>query len=312
MSRKKGNTVRRPPPASGGRSGRGNYFLGRSIANIRQNLLVSLLTVGTISLSLLILSLFLLVYVNLEGAADRWSDKVQVTVYFEAELPAQDLAAIQARVKAIAGTERTGYVSKPEAMQRFRSRLKGQETLVEGVEAEVLPASLEIRLKRGYRTPERVEAYVSALKQVPGVAEVQYGEEWVRRFTTFMNFIRMIGALLGAFLLLAVIFIVSNTIKLTIYSRRDELEIMQMVGATPLFIKAPFLLEGFMQGMAGAIVALAALGSLYLAFINNSAGFFTFNAAGLSFLPGTYLIAIVVGGTAVGFVGSLMSLRRFM
>jgi cell division transport system permease protein len=314
MPRKKGNISKKTLGFPAAPSGTLPYFVGRAVTNFRQNLLASLLTVCTISLSLLLLALFLLVYVNLEGAADRWSDKVQVTVYFENEPSQQEIALLRTRISALAGTERVDYVSKAEAMQRFRSRLKGQEALLDGVGAEVLPASLELRLKRGYRSSEAVETYVSSLKRVPGAQEVQYGEEWVRRFNTFMNFMRFVGVLLGGFLVLAVLFIVSNTIKLTIYSRREELEIMQMVGATPFFIKCPFLIEGVIQGFSGAAIALAALGGFYLAFLHNAGNFLNFNFAnaGLAFLPPIYLAALLAGGTAVGLVGSLASLRRFM
>src|SRR6185369_14933178 len=111
-------------------------------------------------------------------------------------------------------------------LKRFKNRLRGQETLLEGVHAEVLPTSLEITLKRAHRDTSSVENFVAALKRIPGITEVQYGEEWVRRFNSFLNFMRLLGTLLGGFLVIAVIFIVSNTIKLTIYSRRDELEVM--------------------------------------------------------------------------------------
>ena len=155
---------------------------------------------------------------------------------------------------------------------------------------------------------------MTALKRIPGITEVQYGEEWVRRFNLFLNFMRLLGALLGAFLVVAVIFIVSNTIKLTIYARRDELEVMSLVGATRFFIKAPYLVEGVIQGGAGAVLAMALLFGLYELFMYNADSFLTFNpvTSGLSFLPPEYLGAILLSGVVLGFVGSLTSLKRFI
>ena len=143
---------------------------------------------------------------------------------------------------------------------------------------------------------------------------MQYGEEWVRRFNIFLNFMRLVGALLGAFLVVAVLFIVSNTIKLTIYARRDELEVMFLVGATRFFIKAPFLVEGIVQGGAGALIAVTLLLGLYELFLYNADSFLTFNPAtsGLSFLPPEYIGTLLLSGVLLGFVGSLTSLRRFI
>jgi cell division transport system permease protein len=173
---------------------------------------------------------------------------------------------------------------------------------------------MEISLKKGRRTSEIVEVYVSKLKRIPGIGEIQYGEEWVRRYSTFMNFLRLSGALLGGFLLLAVLFIVSNTIKLTIYSRKDELEVLGLVGATRFFIKAPYVIEGMIQGALGGILAIVLLAICYYSFFHNAGNFLSFNPAGIgiSFLPVSHIAAIVMGGVVLGFVGSLASLKRFV
>jgi cell division transport system permease protein len=305
---------KRPKLAGEGFSGRLGYFFSRALINIRQNVFVNVVTIGTITLALLIVSLFLLVFVNLENAADNWSERVQVTVYFDHELTQQEQVAFRGRISTIPGTARVGYVSRDEALKRFKSRLRGQETLLEGVRSEILPTSLEISLKQSHRETREVEAYVAGLKRITGISEVQYGEEWVRRFNTFLNFMRLLGALLGGFLVVAVLFIVSNTIKLTIYSRRDELEVMSLVGATRFFIKAPFLIEGIIQGGAGALLAMGLLLGLYEGFLHNAGSFLTFNptTAGLAFLPLEYVCSIILAGVVLGFIGSLSSLKRFI
>lgn len=313
MSRKN-RPNKRPKLANEGALGRLGYFFGRALLNIRQNVFISIVTVGTIAVALLIISLFLLVFVNLEGVATDWSRKVQVTVYFDKEPIPAEMSALKARIQGLPGTDRITFVDKEDAMRRFRDRLKGQEALLEGIPADVLPASFEISLKGDWRRSDAVEAYVGRLKKIPGVGEVQYGEEWVRRYTTFMAFMRMVGLLLGGFLFLSAMFIVSNTIKLTIYSRKEELEILGLVGATRLFIKAPFLIEGVIQGVGGGAIALVVLAGFYFGFLHNAGNFLTFNPAdvGLVFLPFPYLCAILGGGILLGFLGSLTSLKRFV
>jgi len=305
---------KRPKLSGEGFGGRLGYFLKRALVNVRQNVFVNVVTIGTITLALLIVSLFLLVFVNMENAAENWSEKVQVTVYFDRELALAEQVALRGRITSLQGVSRVGYVSREEAMKRFRNRLRGQETLLDGVRPEVLPSSLEITLKSSSRDTPAVEKIVTDLKRIPGVTDVQYGEEWVKRFNTFLNFMRLLGALLGSFLVLAVIFIVSNTIKLTIYARREELEVMALVGATRFFIKAPFLIEGIIQGCAGSLLAIALLLGSFELFLHNADSFLIFNpaATGLSFLPLEYIGAIVLAGIVLGFIGSLTSLKRFI
>ena len=305
---------KRPAMIAPGAQGRLRYFTGRALANIRQNVFVNVVTIGTITLALLIVSLFLLLFVNLENAADNWSEKVQVTIYFDKELTPQEQADLKNRIQALPATSKVTWVGRDEALRRFKGRLKGQETLLEGIRSEVLPTSFEISLKKANRGSEAVDAYVAKLKGVAGVGEIQYGEEWVRRFNTFLTFMRIVGGLVGGFLVLAVIFIVSNTIQLTIYARRDELEVMSLVGATRLFIKMPFLLEGLFQGLAGGILALLLLLAVHLLFLHNAGNFLTFNpaTAGLAFLPPEYISALLGAGALLGFLGSLAALRRFI
>lgn len=308
------NTVKRPTLSQQGAIGRLRYFTERALANIRQNVFVNVVTIGTITLALLIAALFMLLVVNLENAADTWSERVQVTIYFDKDLTPQEQTDLKSRIQALPGTAQVGWVGRDEALKRFKGRLKGQETLLEGVRPEVLPTSFEITLKKANRSSEAVEAYVKRLKSVPGIGEIQYGEEWVRRFNTFLTFMRLVGALVGGFLLLAVIFIVSNTIRLTIYARRDELEVMSLVGATRLFIKMPFLLEGLLQGLAGGLLAVLLLLAVYQLFLHNAGNFLTFNPAtsGLAFLPLEHILGLLAAGALLGCIGSLTSLRRFM
>jgi cell division transport system permease protein len=312
MSHKK--VIKRPKLAREGVSGRIQYFVERAFINIRQNLLVTLLTIGTITLAFLILSLALLIYVNLERVTENWSDRVQVTAYFENNLSPGDLSTLKAKIRALAGTAEILYVSQEEALQKFYGRLKGQEALLEGVSSEILPSSLEIHLKKDSRDSKSIALYVERLKKIPMINEVQYGEEWVKRFSHFMNLVRFAGILVAGFIVLAVVFIVANTIKLTIYARKDELELMGLVGATRLFIKVPYLIEGVVQGVIGAALAILVLSGVYLAFLHNADFFFSFNTmeAGLLFLPVTYLVALLFGGAALGFLGSIASLKRFI
>jgi len=297
-----------------GGGGRLRYFTRKAISNLLGNRLVTVITICTITLALLIISLFLLIYINMEGTFEQWSRKVVVTVYFDKDLLPQDLSVLKNRINGLPGTESVQYVSREEALKKFRSRLKGQESLLEGVSADILPSSFEIALTKEFRSSDAVNLYVSRLKHVQGIGEVQYGEEWVKKFLTFFQFVRVLGLMIATFLVLAVLFIVSNTIKLTVLARHDELEILALVGATPFFIKAPFLIEGMFQGAAGAVLAVSILTVGYYSMLANAVNFLSFNPsdAGLIFLSPTHMAALICGGILLGFIGSLVSLKKLI
>lgn len=289
------------------------YFVERAILNMRQNMFISMVTIMTITLALLIVGIFMLVAVNLERVSVRWSEKVQISVYFDKELTQQQIAELRNRVSAIPGTSQVSYVSQAEALTRFKSRLAGQETLLEGIEAEVLPASLEITLKRPHRTHEAMKQYVGQLRNVAGMGEIQYGEEWVKRYSSFISLLQTIGLLIAAFLFIAVVFIISNTIRLTIYARKEELEVLSLVGATPFFIKAPFIIEGIVQGAVGALFSILILGGGYLVrYHSGDSSKVQSIIQGIEFLPPEYLGGLFLSGILLGFFGSVTSLRRFM
>jgi cell division transport system permease protein len=155
---------------------------------------------------------------------------------------------------------------------------------------------------------------VEHLRGQAGLQDLRYGQDWLDRFEAFMGLLRAGALSLGGFLLFATLFIVANTIKLTLYARRDELEVMALVGGTPWFIKAPFLLEGALQGAFGGLLALGGTYLLFAGFLQQGLGTLLL-AAGvdrIGFLPGAYQVALVGLGTALGLCGSLVSLRRLL
>ena len=288
------------------------YYVAKAFSNIRQNLFLNVITVGTIILALLVVSLFALVFTNLEHAADSWTEKVQIAIYYDRDLTAGEQDQLKSKLVALPATASVTWVSKATALERFKQRMKGQEALLEGVRSDVLPASLEVTLKKAYRTTDGVERYARHIQTFPGIGDVQYGEEWVRRFNGFLDVMRIVGLLLLGFLVTAVIFIVSNTIKLTVMNRQDELEIMLLVGATPSFIKLPFLIEGFLQGLFAGIIAQLTLWGLFEAFMAYAGDYLVFNprAASLIYLPIEYIGSIIFGGALLGLLGSLTATRR--
>jgi cell division transport system permease protein len=159
---------------------------------------------------------------------------------------------------------------------------------------------------------QKIDTLAANLESLPQIEEVEYGQRWVGRFAQIISLFRLAGYAMGALFFMATIFIVANTIRLVIYSRREEVEIMRLVGATDNFIKIPFYFEGIIQGALGAVIGLA---MLYIAFMFVSAnvdkGFFP-GLFRFHFLPPTILLAILVVSMVVGWLGCFISLKQYL
>ncbi len=290
------------------------YFVRRALRNMWQCPFLCSVAVGTVAVALAIMAFFAIVVLNVQQLTERWNKNVEVIAYFDQAPQSGVLDQWIQRIESLPEVAAVAYVDPRTAFERFRKRLGDEADLLEGLSSEVLPASLEIALKPASRNQQGVGTVVSWLQQQPAFADLQYGQQWLERFEAFLQLLKLAGAVLGGFLLFAALFIVSNTIKLTLYARRDELEVMSLVGGTPLFIKAPFLLEGALQGTFGGVLALLFSYALFTAFLEQGLSTVLLNTGleGITFLPMAYQAVLVGSGTLLGFFGSLFSLRKLV
>ena len=290
------------------------YFTQEAVVNIKRNKLLNGMAIGMIAVSLAIFGIFLLIYVNLNSVVRRWTDAVHVIVYLKENVAEPQRAQLETQLRAIAGIEGVTYISPETALKEFKKRLGDYADLVEGLETNPLPASYEIRLARNHRDLTSVRQVADALQTVTAVDEVQYGQQWLENLTTVVTMLRFVGVFLGIFLFLTVIFIIANTIKLALYTREEELNIMKFIGATEAFIKGPFLAEGMIRGFCGAVLALVLLfliHKLFLALVTYSAqSLFAFSD--LAFLSWPAIVGITVLGSFLGWCGSLLTLHKFL
>lgn len=290
------------------------YFCQRTIFSMKQSPLLCSATIGTVAIALMLLSFFTLIVLNVQNLTKQWSRDIQVVVYLD-QVPSQSaLEQWLEEVQMYPEVEEVTYVSQHEAFERFKERLGQNKDLLDGLMPEILPAALEISLKENARSREGTESLISLLKSNEAFNNFRYGQEWLDRYDAFIFLLQLTGSLAGGFLIFATLFIISNTIKLTIYARRDELEIMGLIGATPMFIKAPFMAEGALQGIIGAILALGGCHMLYYFFLKKglAALLTTAAAENIHFLPWTVQGAVIATGLLLGFIGSVLPLRKFV
>ena len=278
--------------------------------SLRRSLLINALSVGTIGVSLFVLGAFLTVASNLNAVVTRWTQKVQVTLYLRDGIDAGERQAIEARLRDDPAVESFTNVSRAAALERFRALFKDLRTLPEDLGDNPFPESIEVTVRSGHQSPEEVKRLTAGFESAPGIEEVQYDLLWIQRLATAVRLVRGLGGVLGGILALAGVFTISNVIRLTVYARQDELDIMRLVGATRAYVRGPFVVEGMLQGGLGGLVAVGLLWLAFRVVARDALAASEVLGRAVVFLPGDLCFAIVFGGMAVGLVGSLVSLGK--
>lgn len=286
------------------------YFVKETYKSIRRNGFMSFASISTVAVSLLVLGMFLMIFLNTNNLAQYLESQVQVSVYMQDSATDKELTAVKEKLTKMPGVVKVTQVSKQQALERFKKRLGDQEQLLHSLGKEnPFPNSFEIQVDN----PERIKVLTPQIGQLPKVETAKFGQEVVEHLFQLTKILRFGGILLVVFLAMATLFIISNTIRLTVFARRKEVIIMKYVGATDWFIRWPFLLEGMTLGFFGAVLASVLINSIYSGLLERI-------HATLAFLPllspSPLLLYVdlflLVAGTGIGALGSYISLRKFL
>src|SRR4051812_7436293 len=285
------------------------YALEEAFTSLWRGRQAGLLSTLTIALALFVLGGFLVVTANLERLGSEWSNSAELSVYLKDDITQAERSSVEAAVAngdLIAGHD---YVSKADALARFKQTFGDLAVAVDGAGGNPLPASLEVRLRPGPGMSASVDTLAARLRPMAGVADVRYDRQWLTRVLSAITVIRGVGLVLGSVLAIAAALTVANVVRLALYARRDELDIMNLVGAPQAYVRGPFVMEGVLQGGIGALVALLALGVAFLAlrgrYLLPLAS--ALNISSIHFLPAELCVVLVVGGMAVGCLGGLVA-----
>jgi cell division transport system permease protein len=285
------------------------YALDEALASLWRGRQSGLLSTATIALALFVLGGFLLVTSNLQRLGAGWSSAAEMSVYLLDEVTAGDRGAIERALSPGPVVIAREYVSKDEALTRFRQTFGDLATAIDGAGDNPLPASYEVRLRTGPDVQEGVGGLAGQVRQMAGVSDVRYDRQWLERVLLAIRVIRGVGLLLASLLAIAAALTVANVVRLGLYARRDELDIMQLVGAPQAYVRGPFLMEGVLQGGFGALVALVALSlgflivrALYVAPLASA-----LDVSSVQFLSLELCVLLLLGGMLVGCVGGLVA-----
>jgi cell division transport system permease protein len=227
------------------------YFARTALRGLAGSPVTSVVAVATIGVSLVLVGAFALLLQNMEELLDRFGDDLHVTAFLEAGISEAQRRRLLEIVRTVEGVEQVRFVSEAEALERFRAGVGRSAAFLEGLDENPLPASLEITLVPQRRSAAGMRMVVESLTGLAGIDDLSSGQDWVEGYLRAVALVRGLGIGLGAILALATLLIVANTIRLAVFARRDELEILSLVGASRSFVSTPFLLEGILEGAIG-------------------------------------------------------------
>ena len=287
-----------------------SYFWGETFRSLFRNRFMAIASVLTVTLSMFILGVFLAAVMNINHMASYLENQVEMTVYLKDGLTTDQVMGIGKYLKAQPGMKEIKFTNKDQAMVEFRERMGDQQGLLDAINGNPLPASYQM----SFQTPEQLKTAAEVVAKYQGVETVQYGKDIIEQLYKVAQVIRLSGIVLIVFLAGAELFIISNTIRLTVFARRREIQIMKYVGATNGFIRWPFIFEGMVIGCIGSGLASLILWEGYKTVIQAMAD------AGLVFIPMIPIwpfmlyttLMILAAGIVIGILGSAISLRKYM
>jgi cell division transport system permease protein len=285
--------------------------LGRSaLRGLVASPVTTTVAVVTIGVSLVLVGSFALLAWNMEELLRGFGDELRVTAYLEEGIPAERQRELATTAATVEGVAEVRIVSKEEALERFRQGVGRGGAFLEGLDENPLPASLEISLEPASRSAEGMRMAVGSLAGLPGIDDVVSGQEWVEGYLRAIALVRGVGIGLGVILALAALLIVANTIRLAVLARRDELEILALVGASRTFVATPFLLEGAAQGAVGGLLALGVLAALFRLVLPEVQFGLELVLGGIEprFFAASEAAGLVAVGSGLGLAGSLAAL----
>ena len=283
-----------------------------TLSNILNNKQTFFLSVGTITISIFILGLFSLLFLNLNKFISKWNRQVQLIVYLKDDITNSQKKTLVDIIKKSKNFDSYIEVSRDMAWAEFKSNMSENLKPLLDLDYNPLPASYKIKFQDVDKRWIYIRELSGILVTQKGVESIEYGEEWILRFEKFMVFSKLFLFAMGGLLCIGLVLIISNTIRLSIYSRQDEIELMLLIGATPRFVKIPFLLEGMLQGFMGSILAMLLVGGVHMYMKKEFQSSFETLSIKFEFIDEPFLFGLVGLSIFVGLMASYISTYQFL
>ena len=286
------------------------YFFDEASGSLWRGLQTALIATATITVAFVVLGGFLILTSNMERVFTRWQDAAEFSVYLTDSVSADQRAAIEQALRSSGVVASVDLVSKEEALRRFRQNFGALAEAAGDVTANPLPVSFEVRL-RPAADPPSVAALADKTGRLSGVADVRYDRQWIQRLMSAVDIVRAGGFILAGLLLCAAALTVASVVRLALFARREEIHIMQLVGAPIAYIRGPFIVEGLIQGGVGALAALLVLWIGFFVVRSRTDQWLAgaIDPSALVFLSLPIAAALLIAGAAVGAAGGFIAAR---
>lgn len=287
-------------------------YFKHAFNDILKNRFLNAVSIITIAFSVIITSSIILFFINTTGILNIWKKGVKIMVYLPPEISGEDIHEIQKKISGMYGIKDVIFIPKEEALNILKQQMKRQSSLLENLKENPLPNAFEIHLIESSQAWEKIENLASQIELIPKVEEVEYGQKWLARFSEIINIFKLSGYAMGILFFIASVFIVANTVRLVLYARRDEIEIMRLIGASDGFIKTPFYIECIIQGAVGGIIGLILLFVIFTSFISNVDQDIISDIINIKFFSLSALSVILICSMFIGWLGCFLSLKNFL
>ncbi|MFW6012031.1 MAG: cell division protein FtsX [Desulfosalsimonas sp.] len=266
----------------------------------------------TIALAVFIVCAFTMFFINAGDLMKQWQRGVRINAYLETDAGESTAREAEKAAGQIKGVESVSYIPRQQGLAWLKDQLGAQSSLLADLEENPLPDALEIKPAEGIEGVDDIERLAEKISGLPGVADVEYARKWLHQFYGIYNLFTITAFVMAGLVFVAIMFIVANTMRLILYSRREEIEITRIIGADEAFIKYPFYLEAAMLGLCGGAVGVGLLYCAYLAVMPNlsAAGILPFFR--VRFIPPAFAAFILISSMLVGWLGCWVTIRRFL
>ena len=290
------------------------YLIREALTNIRINRTSVTIGVMTTAFTIACLGIFMLLYWNVKHVAGTLRDDLEIVVYVESEATDTQLKGVQQRLAGEPAAAKVTLVTKTQALEEFHQQFPEEAVLLEGMGSNPLPASFVVRLAPQFQAPDAVEAFAERVKGFPNVEHVRYSQEWLDTLALLVGYFEMGAVIIGSILAVATIAIIANTVRLSFYTRREEIEILRLIGASGAFIAMPYVVEGALLGTMGGLLSLALLKGAFEFFRMElqASGWFQGLNSVVVFLPNTVSVVLIMAGMLLGCLSSMFSIYGLM
>ncbi|MGE5677667.1 MAG: permease-like cell division protein FtsX [Pseudomonadota bacterium] len=291
----------------------GKFFVRESFRSLKRNKTMSAAAITSVIASLLVIGIFFIIVLNIDYAATKLESQIEMMVYLNDGLSENIVGAMETEIKSINGVKAVEFISKDVALKNLEKNWGENAYLLEGLDGDnPLPDSFLITLT----DPSLASGVAMSVSSISNIEKVVYGKEELEKLLNTTYVVRMSSFVIILILLFISVFIIANTIKLTLYARRREIGIMKFVGATDWFVRMPFIIEGIVVGIIGALVSSIILGAGYYycagLIKNQMIGFMSISLMPFNQVITSMVALLILVGVLIGAAGSLISVRKFI